>query len=349
MEKTYLVSVLIPVYNTENYLNQCIDSVLNQTFSDFELILCNDGSTDNSGKICDDYRKIDERVQVIHKENEGNFAARRTLLEHATGKYVLFVDSDDWIASETLEKTVAFAEENQMDIVMFGHHVVDDDGHFISDKSHFYPDKTIYKGEELQQIYIDFVISNNLNYLWDKLIRRECFVSDDLDDPKLIQNFKGGDKMQMIAIMRKISSFSYLDVSLYNYRRSANGIGRNIKIKHFKDFVFLREVLYGFLNERLRNEHGVRIAFFNYYVSSLISMVISAVHIQEYSEDELIECFDELRKTDFYIEAIESGAKVNGNMLYHITFFMFKHKMDKSMIRFLRAEHRILISLRKNS
>lgn len=97
-----IVSVIVPVYNTEQYLPQCIDSILTQTFNDFELILVNDGSTDNSGKLCDEYEKLDNRIIVFHKENEGANSARKEGVNIASGEWITFVDSDDTIMNDAL-------------------------------------------------------------------------------------------------------------------------------------------------------------------------------------------------------------------------------------------------------
>ena len=91
------ISIIIPVYNTENYLHCCIDRILAQTYTDFELLLIDDGSTDKSSKICDEYAEKDSRIRVIHKENGGANAARKLGIEKANGEYVIFVDSDDSI------------------------------------------------------------------------------------------------------------------------------------------------------------------------------------------------------------------------------------------------------------
>ena len=92
-----LVSIIVPVYKVENVLHYCIDSILNQTYNNFELILIDDGSPDSSGKICNEYAKRDLRIKVFHKENEGVSVARNTGIELAKGKYICFVDSDDYI------------------------------------------------------------------------------------------------------------------------------------------------------------------------------------------------------------------------------------------------------------
>ena len=97
------ISVIVPVYNVEKYLTQCIESILSQTYQEFELLLIDDGSEDNSGSICDHYSNIDSRVHVFHKENGGVSSARNMGIEHAKGEWVCFVDSDDWIDKDTFE------------------------------------------------------------------------------------------------------------------------------------------------------------------------------------------------------------------------------------------------------
>ena len=113
------VSVIVPVYKVEKYLKKCIDSILNQTYRDLEVILVDDGSPDQCGTICDRYGREDSRVHVIHKENGGLSDARNTGVERASGEYILFVDSDDYIEPELVEKTVKAAEKTGCDLVMF--------------------------------------------------------------------------------------------------------------------------------------------------------------------------------------------------------------------------------------
>lgn len=98
--KDDLISVIVPVYNVEKYLRKCIDSILCQTYKNFEIILIDDGSSDNSGKICDEYLNRDERISVFHKKNQGLSEARNTGIKKAKGKYLTFVDSDDFINEE---------------------------------------------------------------------------------------------------------------------------------------------------------------------------------------------------------------------------------------------------------
>lgn len=114
--KEDLISIIVPVYKVENYLSKCLDSMICQTYKNIEIILVDDGSPDNSGKICDDYAKKDSRIKVIHKENGGLSDARNAGLKIATGKYIGFVDSDDYISVEMYEKLYNQAKKEDADI-----------------------------------------------------------------------------------------------------------------------------------------------------------------------------------------------------------------------------------------
>ena len=119
MDNHALISVIIPVYNVEQYLCECVDSVINQTYKNLEIILVDDGSTDSSGKICDDYAHKDERISVIHQKNSGLSGARNTGIDNASGDYIYFLDSDDYIDPNALESLIVIAEKNSSDIVFF--------------------------------------------------------------------------------------------------------------------------------------------------------------------------------------------------------------------------------------
>lgn len=112
------VSVIVPVYNVENYIRKCLDSIISQTLKDIEIILVDDGSEDNSGKICDEYAEKDSRIIVIHQKNNGLSNARNTGLNIASGEYIGFVDSDDYIKSEMYSEMYQTAEKTDADMVL---------------------------------------------------------------------------------------------------------------------------------------------------------------------------------------------------------------------------------------
>lgn len=115
------VSIVVPIYNVEKYLSKCIDSLINQTLKDIEIILVDDGSPDSSGKIADDYKNKDSRIKVIHQKNAGLGPARNSGMKAATGEYIGFVDSDDWVTKEMFERLYQCAVTNAADIVVSGH------------------------------------------------------------------------------------------------------------------------------------------------------------------------------------------------------------------------------------
>lgn len=119
MENSGLISVIIPVYNVESYLRECVDSVLSQTYENYEIILVDDGSTDNSGKICDDYADKNNKITVVHKENSGPSPTRNAGIRVAKGEYIYFLDSDDYLDETAFEKLVQIAKNEEADIVFF--------------------------------------------------------------------------------------------------------------------------------------------------------------------------------------------------------------------------------------
>lgn len=115
-----MISIIIPVYKAENYLRQCLDSILQQTYTDWEALLIDDGSPDNSGSICDEYAEKDARFKVFHIPNGGVSNARNVGLDHAQGEYVMFIDSDDWIDNNTIETCLGQIKANDLDLLQFG-------------------------------------------------------------------------------------------------------------------------------------------------------------------------------------------------------------------------------------
>ena len=124
MENKALISVVIPVYNVEEYISRCISSILEQTYRNLQIILVDDGSTDKSGEICDEYAKADRRVTVIHQTNGGVSSARNTGIDKATGEYITFVDSDDFVSKEMVAYLFALAKNNDCDIAISTHNII---------------------------------------------------------------------------------------------------------------------------------------------------------------------------------------------------------------------------------
>lgn len=222
MEKRGKISVIVPVYNTEKYLRQCIDSILGQTFKDIEVICIDDGSTDRSPQILDDYADNDCRVKVIHKANGGLVSARKTGLKEATGEYIGYVDSDDWIEANMYEELLGTLVNKQVDIAMCGRF---EDNEDISRRVyHGLPAGRYYKWELKKTIYPGMIV-NGAFFEWgifpgvcDKLFRREALEPFQMAvDERLTM---GEDAACTYPALLHAESIAVLDKCLYHYRQT---------------------------------------------------------------------------------------------------------------------------------
>lgn len=147
-----IVSIIVPVYKVEKYLQRCVDSIRNQTYKNLEIILVDDGSPDKCPQICDEYAKLDERIKVVHKINGGLSSARNAGLASTTGNYVTFVDSDDWIELDTIEYCVCLIEENKADAVQYGIELVSDMNIKINQHDEIVK---VYQSKGILEYYLD--------------------------------------------------------------------------------------------------------------------------------------------------------------------------------------------------
>ncbi len=217
------VSVIIPVYGVRNYLEQCMDSVLGQTFREFEVILVDDGSTDGCAEICDRYAETDSRVRVVHKKNEGAALARNYGLQISEGAYIAYVDGDDWIDEHMLETLYQALRKEQTDIVMCGRY--EDVGDSCRQVRQGL-DAGRYGREMIQKSIFPKMISNGdfFQYgitpvLWDKMYKRELLEKHQMDvDSRILM---GEDAACVYPCVVDAESICILDDCLYHYRQSA--------------------------------------------------------------------------------------------------------------------------------
>jgi glycosyltransferase involved in cell wall biosynthesis/DNA-binding MarR family transcriptional regulator len=172
-----MISIIVPVYNAEVYLNRCVDSILNQEYEDFELLLIDDGSSDSSGRICDEYAVRDPRVRVFHLENGGVSAARNRALDEAKGTYLQFLDSDDWITSDATKLLVRTAEESHCDMVITDFYRVV--GSRFSQKGDIDEDGLLSR-EEFATHMMENPADFYYGVIWNKLYKRSIVEADHL-------------------------------------------------------------------------------------------------------------------------------------------------------------------------
>lgn len=228
-----LVSVILPIYNVENYLEKCVNSVLSQTYHNLEVILVDDGAKDNSGKICDELKKKDKRIRVVHKENGGLSSARNAGYEVATGKYLMYIDSDDEIKSEIIEKCVTVIERDESDLVIYGYDKVDEQGNLL--ETCVWGNKLLSNKEMVSYLY-NAIQEMSFGYAWNKLYRKSVIdKSEVLADAKVIDREDLVYNMELLKYFRKIS---YLDYSGYRY------LQRNTSLLHNSNLARLDGVEY---------------------------------------------------------------------------------------------------------
>lgn len=227
MEK--LISVIVPIYNVEKFLPMCLDSICNQTYQNLEIICVNDGSTDRCGEICEYYAKRDGRIKVIHKINGGLHAARISGIEVATGAYVGYVDSDDWIEPQMYEKMITVAEKYQAPIVECGIFDATESGEKIRLP---YLDEGKYEGEQFEHcvrshlMYTgNFFESGVTPYLWNKLFRRDVVYSWQTVPGELMELYN--DDMVTWPAVNAAQSLYVLREPLYHYRVRAGSLKRS--------------------------------------------------------------------------------------------------------------------------
>lgn len=221
MKEKDLVSVIVPIYNMEHYLEKCITSILQQTYSSLEIILVDDGSTDKSAMICDMYAEEDKRIKVIHKKNRGVSEARNSGLEIAKGKYISFVDADDFVTKNFIEELVNAICKSKADLAICGYEKI---GGIPNTKDIDVYKNQIFILDSVETVDKESVIYHTIctnimgSYLWNKLFKAELLKNMKLDNNLLI----GEDMVYVIEYEIKSKSFVYVPKPLYKYKMNPN-------------------------------------------------------------------------------------------------------------------------------
>lgn len=203
MKNLPTISIIVPVFNVENYLHRCIDSILNQSFKNFELLLIDDGSKDNSGNICNEYAEKDSRIKVFHKENGGVSSARNIGLDHAVGEWVAFVDADDEVADGYLNIGAQFVEA---DIIQKPFSVIDE-----REKENEYNQENFVLRKR-EDIFLFFVQKRN-NALWDKLIKMKLIGDRRFNTEVSI----GEDFLFFLSLLPKVRMWAFDKKGIYRH------------------------------------------------------------------------------------------------------------------------------------
>ena len=221
-----MISVIVPVYNVESYLPKCLDSIIAQTYTDLEILIIDDGSTDRCGAICDSYAERDRRIRVFHTENRGLSAARNLGLDHAKGEYIGFVDSDDWIEPDMYEVLLRKAEETGADVVTcrFYQEYTDRTETFPGPENEF-----AVKGDEILRTYL---LSKEIcQDSWNNLFKAELFQTLRYPEGRSFE-----DIATKYLLLQKAEKLVYIPSCLLHYRNRKHSLSNNHSLNSLVDY-----------------------------------------------------------------------------------------------------------------
>lgn len=238
-----LISIIVPVYNVEQYLNQCVESIVNQSYEDIEIILVDDGSTDTSGYICETLKAKDSRIQVVHKSNGGQSEARNVGISYATGNYLFFVDSDDFLPRNSVKTLYLTLKQSSADIA-------------CAKRIKYYNQSSLVnqQGEGINiEVWDSSIAIENMLYeskisssAWAKIYKRELF--DDIMFP-VGKTYE--DLYILYRLFYKCKKIAFSNVIVYYYRIRSNSIIGQLNPKNNKDLLFAAQDILEFVNSKI--------------------------------------------------------------------------------------------------
>lgn len=279
------ISVIVPVYKAEAYLHRCVDSLLAQTFTDFEVLLIDDGSPDNSGEICDRYAQKDPRVRVFHKENGGVSSARQCGIDNAYGEYTIHADPDDWVEPTMLEELYIKVKMDDIDML-------------ICDYYEDYTDKSIYIKQKPSSLDSDTVLKELFNKLygscWNKLIRRSCYEQYNVSFP--LDFTCNEDQYVCVSLLKHPITVAYLPKAFYHYVQDANANSLVKRKKTYEEKLLIKDKFC-----QLMSNHK----YYNVCLNTMVTALVSNSYNNKlFSSIEFKEKFFKYRKIILFYKNI---------------------------------------------
>lgn len=272
-KRSIKLSVIVPVYNVEPYINRCVDSIINQTYKDLEIILVDDGSTDKSGMICDEYAIKDSRIRVIHKENGGIVSARKAGILNATGEYTTDVDSDDWIEKEAYSYMIQIIKQFEPDMLALGHKKQYTNG--VIGKYRQALSEGMFQGRKFVEEFnncldkMNFLCAPVNEVLWNKVIKTNIRKKYQLCVPDILQ--KCEDNAVVIPCLLNVDSI-YIDSNcFYHYCVRKNSVVWENQSEEYSFILVLSKYLID-LNNVAKNKGKIKVDYILYQLFYLLML-----------------------------------------------------------------------------
>lgn len=281
-----LISIIIPVYKVEKYLEKCIQSVINQTYENLQIILVDDGSPDNCGKICDEYAKKDHRIEVIHKSNGGLSDARNKGLEIAKGEYIGFVDSDDYIEADMYEVLYNLLKQYNADVSICNFYTVSQGK--ISIKNADNGINEYNRIEILKEILLD---KNIQSYAWNKLYKKELF-----DEIKYPIGKKYEDIGTTFFLLEKCNKVVVTGKSEYYYINRQDSIVNNVTETTITDYIELIMQRYDYIEENIKELSSYNKDYLKRILKTAEKDIKSLNEVGDYTKKKYEELYNKVQK-----------------------------------------------------
>ncbi len=314
-----LISIIIPVYNVRPYIARCLDSVIKQTYKNLEIIIIDDGSTDGSAKICDEYTEKDSRIRVIHRGNEGVSSARNLGKEIATGRWLSFVDADDTIEPEFCEEMLRCANDKCVDYVCSGYKRIFPHGSEAYNTS--FKRKVLKKNEF---IYCLLNVQFGYGFVHMKLIKANIAKLVTFDKNLEV----GEDALYNLEIADKIPEVAILEKPLYNYYATSNSVVKRWDKHYIEKYRKAVEEIKSYIEEKYGKEYEADVENFITYHAFLILVNYCCHDKNKHRLDSLKKLLD----IEIFREAIDTSSYKNLRFSRRITLYCMKHRRLKLCI-----------------
>lgn len=300
--KSNLISILMPVYNGQEYLEETVLSILNQSYKEFELIIIDDGSSDNTKAICDNLEKVDKRIKIIHKKNTGVSHTRNVALDNASGEYIAFIDSDDSVYKDYLKILLSSMEKSngQLAVCGFKERKISANGQ-VEELSRVFCPKEVIAMEDMKDLIMDFGNSGLLNPLWNKLYSREIIEKNNIRFKEDVET--GEDFIFNLQYFRKIKNICFSKEELYYYiRRNNNSITYQYIDNMYEKGLEIHGLLENFLKDMNFYNNKNRYILYGNHLMGVFSAFLNLFHK---------DCKLTLKQKKQYIKAIVNREYVN--------------------------------------
>ena len=322
MNDIYL-SIIIPVYNCEKYIKRCIHSIIEQDIDFMEIIIINDGSTDNTRTICEEFVQKYNNIKSINQENKGVSHSRNIGIQNASGKYVMFIDADDYLVGHSLNNTKELLT-GDVDVLRYSY--------ILNDEKMIFTEKIFDLSRNRQKFLNEFFSKTNQNMSWGQVIKREL-----LNDIKFTKNiFYGEDLLFNSKLYNKCKNIKYTETVLYNYRQNHDSVSRDYKNSKVKSKVENLIYVFNEIMSQYEDKDLIRIIE-NKFLGEIIPQIMMLTFDKEVNKQEVLKQFEEILNNNIFKNIFKN---IDGNQLtmcrYKGAYKFMKYRQTKKLYTYAK-------------